>query len=76
MFNPANLIKLKQARELFIKNHPKFPKFLKRVKEEALKEGTILEIKVIKDTGETMTANIKLKESDVELLQEMSNLFQ
>lgn len=76
MFNPASLIKLKQAKELFIKNHPKFPKFLSAVKEKALEEGTVLEIKVMKDTGETMTANIKLKASDVELFQEISNMFQ
>jgi hypothetical protein len=32
MINPAMLLKYKQAKEAFVRNHPKFPQFFKRGK--------------------------------------------
>lgn len=74
MFNPANLFKLKQAKDTFINNHPKFPLFLQAVQKDAIKTGTIIEIKVIKENGETLTTNVKLKDSDIQLMDELSNM--
>ncbi|MFA9465184.1 MAG: hypothetical protein ACERKN_12945 [Velocimicrobium sp.] len=71
MMNPSMLLKFKQAKEKFIKNHPKFPQFLSAVNRDAVEEGTIIEIHVTTPEGKTLSSNIKLKESDVELVHEL-----
>ena len=74
MFNPANLFKLKQSKDTFVKNHPKFPLFLQAVQKDSLKAGTIIEIKVMKENGETLTTNVKLMDSDIQLMDEISSM--
>lgn len=74
MINPMKLMKFKNAWDNFTKNHPKFPSFLNAVKMNGIKEGTIIEINVTTAEGKTLSSNIKLKESDVELFQELSEL--
>lgn len=71
MINPAMLFKMKQAKEKFMRNHPKFPQFLEAVNRDAVREGTVVEIKVTTPEGRTLSSNIKLKESDIELLHEL-----
>ncbi len=71
MFNPAMLFKLQKCKDEFVKNHPKFPAFLNAVGKDAISEGTIIEIMVTKTSGETLKTNLKLKESDVELVKEI-----
>ena len=39
-----------------------------------LQEGTILELTVTKPDGEKMTTNLKVKPSDLELLNELRNM--
>ncbi len=73
MINPAMILKYKQAKEAFVKNHPKFPQFLSAVNRDAIEEGTIIEINVTTKEGKTLSSNIKLKESDIELLHELLN---
>ncbi|WP_099469211.1 hypothetical protein [Konateibacter massiliensis] len=71
MINPASLFKMKQAKDTFVQNHPKFPKFLEAVRRDAIKEGTIIEINVTTPEGKTLSSNIKLKETDIEALHEL-----
>jgi len=75
MINPAKLFKLKKAWEKFSQNHPKFPKFLDAVHQNAVEEGTMIEINVTTASGETLTSNVKLTQSDAELFRELSELF-
>lgn len=74
MINPMKLMKFKNAWDTFTNNHPKLPGFLKAVKMSAVKEGTVIEINVTTAEGKTLSSNIKLKESDIELFQELSEL--
>lgn len=74
MINPAKLIKLKSSWDMFTKNHPKFPKFLETIRKDALEEGTIIEINVKTLDGKILTSNIKLKESDIKLINDLSEL--
>jgi len=74
MINPAKLLKLKGAWDVFAQNHPKFPKFMKAIHQNGVQEGTIIEINVTTVDGKTITSNIKLKESDVMLFGELSEL--
>lgn len=75
MINPAKLLKLKGAWDVFSQNHPKFPKFINAVHQNGLQEGTIIEINVTTAEGKTLSSNLKLKESDLSLLGELSELF-
>lgn len=36
MINPAMIMKLKQAKDVFVANHPKFPLFLRAVRQESV----------------------------------------
>ena len=75
MFNPAKLFKIKSAWEKFTENHPKFPKFMEAVGKTALEEGTVFEFNVTTAEGTSLSSNIKLTKSDIELFRELSELF-
>ncbi|NLK75339.1 MAG: hypothetical protein GX288_08645 [Clostridiales bacterium] len=74
MINPAKLIKLKGAWDRFAINHPKFIMFLNAVKKDVRQEGTIIEITVTTASGRSVSSNLKITDSDVELFQEISEL--
>lgn len=74
MINPTKLFKIKNAWDKFSQNHPKFPKFLNAVSKNAMEEGTVIEINVTTPAGNTLSSNIKLKESDIELFHELADL--
>lgn len=74
--NPMKLLQLKSALDRFRANHPKFPKYLSAVCQKGVREGTLVEFKVTTPEGEVLSANIRLKEDDIALFQEMKDLFQ
>lgn len=74
MINPATLMKVQQAKETFVRNHPKFPMFLQAVGKDAVKTDTVIEISVTTPEGKNLKTNIKLKESDVDFIQELLKL--
>lgn len=69
--NPMALMKIMNAKNKFNANHPKFGAFLNAAFAGGIQEGTIIEMKVTKPDGETMTTNLKVKQSDLELLQHL-----
>ena len=69
--NPAILMKLMSAKNTFTNNHPKFVAFLKTVFNNKIEEGTIIEITVQKPEKESLTTNIKIQQSDLELMEEL-----
>ena len=75
MMNLGSIMKLKNAKNKFMDNHPKFGAFLKSIFSKQMEEGTIIEITVSRP-GETtpVTANIKVQQSDLELLAELQGL--
>lgn len=75
MVNPTKLLKLKSAWEKFTINHPKFPNFLRAVRKNGLEEGTIIEIIVTPKTGNPISTNIKVAESDMELFNDLTEMF-
>lgn len=74
MMNPAAIMKLMAAKSKFDKNHPKFGAFLKAAFGGGVEEGTIMELTVKKPNGEELTTNIKVQQSDLELLEELKSL--
>ncbi|MBP3594336.1 MAG: hypothetical protein IJ420_05820 [Lachnospiraceae bacterium] len=74
MINPMSMMKMMQAKNKFTENHPKFVQFLSAAFSGGIEEDTIIEISVEKPGQNRITSNIKVKQSDLELLAELKNL--
>ncbi|MCC8151207.1 MAG: hypothetical protein LIO96_07065 [Lachnospiraceae bacterium] len=74
MVNPATIKKLMQARNTFSANHPKFSAFFGSIFGSGIPEGTILEITVTKPGQESVTTNMKVQQSDIDLFQGLQEL--
>lgn len=72
--NPAALLQMMNLWNRFEHNHPKFPKFLKAVGKEGVKEGTVLEVKVTTPEGKEYCSNLRVTEEDLELVAQMREL--
>ena len=70
--NPASMIKLMKAKNTFSANHPKFISFIKAVFGTGIPEDSV--ITVTKPGGQPMTTNIKVKQSDLELIEELKQI--
>lgn len=73
-FNPMKLMELKNMRDRFAQNHPKFVKFMGDLSTAPLEEGTIFEVTVTRPDGHTMVSNIKLNAQDLEMLQSIRQM--
>lgn len=71
--NPMNVLKLKSLLDRFKENHPKFPPFVQAAA-GAVKEGSIIEIKIITPEDKTILSNIKVNSEDIALFQELKEL--
>lgn len=69
--NLGNLMQLKSSWAAFTRNHPKFPKFLQAAS-TAVKEDTLIEIKITTAEGKVIETNLKVKESDIELVKNLA----
>lgn len=74
MMNPAAMMKIMKAKSTFENNHPKFIAFLRAVFSSKIEEGTIIEIKVQKPGEEPILTNIRVQQSDLELVEELRNI--
>ena len=68
MINPMDLFKVKGLLGEFGTNHPKFFPFLQAVAQAGAKEGTIVEMTVTTPEGTKMETNLRLSQSDLELI--------
>ena len=69
--DPRKMMKLKASLAQFNSNHPKVLPFLQSLEREGLAVGSVIEMKVTTPEGQTKMANIKVKESDLELLRSL-----
>ena len=67
----GNLMQLKNSWVTFTQNHPKFPKFLQAAA-TAVKEDTLIEIKITTAEGKVIETNLKVKASDIELVKNLA----
>ena len=72
--NPASMIKLMKAKNTFSANHPKFISYIKAVFGTGIPEDSVIEITVTKPGGQPMTTNIKVKQSGLELIEELKQI--
>ena len=69
--DPRRMMKLKASLAQFNNNHPKLLPFLQSLEKDGLAAGSVIEMRVTTPEGRTKTANIKVKESDLELLRSL-----
>ena len=76
MMNPAMLMKLMSAKNKFVQNHPQFEAFVKAVflNGSGIPEGTVIEITVTKPGEAPISTNLRVQQSDLELVEELRNL--
>ncbi len=76
MLNPMKLMQLKSAWDQFSGAHPKFLSFLNAVPSSGIEEGSIIEITVKNPNGKTLSANLKLKDTDIQMFETLKDLGQ
>ncbi|MCM1026596.1 MAG: hypothetical protein NC432_09165 [Roseburia sp.] len=69
-------MRLMSAKAQFERNHPKFVAFAKTVLSRPIEEETVLEVTVTRPGETPITANIKVQQSDLELLAELREMGQ
>lgn len=72
--NAASIMKLMSAKNQFSKNHPKFEAFIQSILSRPIEEDTVIEITVTRPGERPVTANLKVQQSDLELLEELKGL--
>ena len=71
MVNPVTFFKMKGLWDQFVANHPKFPLFLQAVASKPLEADTVIEISIRRPNGDTISSNVKLTPSDLELFEQL-----
>ena len=74
MMNPNSIMKIMNAKNKFTQNHPKFSAFLGAASSGGIPAGTIVEITVTKPGEEPITTNMRVQQSDLDLMREMQEL--
>lgn len=72
--NPTAMLRLMGAKRSFEKNHPKFSTFLKKTLARGVEAGTVIEVTVTRPGEEPVRTNIRVQESDLELIASLREL--
>ena len=71
--NIQNTMQFMSALNTFRTNHPKFAEFIGKYIKSGIPEGSIIEITVTRPGEEPVTTNMKVKQSDLELIQALKS---
>ena len=74
MMNPASMMKIMGAMNTFKSNYPQFVNFIQVAFGRGIEEGTIIEISVTKPGEEKITSNIRVLQSDLDLLNSLKDI--
>ncbi len=74
--NPAAMFKIMQAKNTFTNNHPKVEAFVQNVLTNKIVEGTIIEVSIQRPGEEAVTTNLRVQQSDLDLIQSLKELGQ
>lgn len=72
--NPTSIMKILSAKAQFERNHPKFCAFMKTMLARPIEEGTVIEFTVTCPGEEPVTSNIRVQQSDLEMLEVLKEL--
>ena len=70
----GQIMQAKQAWDRFCRTHPRFPDFLRALEKKGIQEGTEILISVTSPDGETIKSGIRVKASDLELVEMLRQL--
>ncbi len=73
-FNPADLFRVRSAAETFNRNHPKLVPFFNAVQGKAMTPGAVIELAVTDPSGERIETNLRVQESDLELIKLLTEI--
>ena len=74
MMNPQAMMQFVTAINTFKSNHPKFASFIELVIKGGIPEGSVIEITVTRPGEDPITANMKVMQSDLELMQALKDM--
>lgn len=74
MMNPAIIMKLMGAKKQFESTHPKFVAFFQQMIQQGVEAGSVIEINVTKSDGSVVTANMRVQQSDLDLVAQLKEL--
>ena len=69
--DPSSMFKVMSTVNTFKGNHPKFFNFVETVIKPGIPVDTVVEITITKPGEESVTTNIKVKESDLQLFESL-----
>lgn len=69
--NPKDIFKLRERLGIFQSQHPKVQCFFQDAAANALKEGSVVEMKITSPEGKEYVANIRLTREDIETIEMM-----
>lgn len=72
--NPAGMMQFMSAMNTFKNNHPKFANFLGLVFKGGLPVDTVVEITVTRPGEDPITANMKVMQSDLDLINSLKDM--
>ena len=72
--SPQTMIQLIGAIGTFKKTHPKFAGFAELMIKNGIPEDSVIEVTVTKPGEAPVTANMKVQQSDIELVQTLKGL--
>jgi hypothetical protein len=72
--NPQSMMQFMSALNTFRANHPKFAGFIGMFIKSGIPEGSVIEITVTKPGEEPLTTNMKVLQSDIELIQALKSM--
>ena len=74
MINQQSAMKIMAALGTFKQEHPKFASFVEMLIKRGVTEGTVIEVTVTRPGEEPVTTNMKVKESDIELVKSLKDI--
>lgn len=72
--NIGSMMKIQSALKKFNEDHPRVMLFFRAVETAGIKEGTVIEMTVKTPEGQSMTSNIKVQQSDIELFESLKSI--
>jgi hypothetical protein len=69
--NMGNIMKLMNFQKQFAQTHPKFAAFFQKVLAQEIEEGSVIEITVTKPDGTSVSGNMRVQQSDLEMLRQL-----
>ena len=72
--NPNIMMKLMSAWGNFQNAHPKVVSYFNMLSKQKLEEGTVIQITVTRPGGEPLTCNMKVLQSDLDMIEDLKQL--